>query len=111
MNSIIDLVLNGTLFSIKGLPEKVGNDILYIFTEIVGNTELIEKLKDFPICKVIENYGLESRANLGAKDSNGDIVIPIGFLKQVKEYLINLNYRFNIIQNNNYPLINSFNNQ
>ena len=106
MNSIIDLVLNGTLFSIKGLPEKVGNDILYIFTEIVGNTELIEKLKDFPVCKVIEDYGLEYRANLGAKDSNGDIVIPIGFLKQVKEYLINLNYRFNIIQNNNYPPIN-----
>lgn len=106
MNSIVDLVLNGTLCSIKGLPEKVANDILYIFTEVVGSVELMEKLKDFPVCKVIEDYGIECRANLGAKDSNGDIVIPIGFLKQVKEYLIGLNYRFNILGPNNYPGVN-----
>lgn len=104
MSSIIDLVINGTLCSIKGLPPKVSDDILYIFTELTGDTELIDKIKNFPIYHVLDNYGYECRIYLGAKDSNGDIVIPRGFLSKVIPYLEKLNYRLNIITPNHLPL-------
>lgn len=105
MSGVIDLVITGTLCHVKGLPDKVADDILYIFTEVVGDLELIERIKNFPVCKLLGDSGLESRAYLGAKDSNGDIILPIGFLNRVKSYLLSLNFRFNVIRDISHPVL------
>lgn len=104
MSSIIDLVLTGNLCHVKGIPDKIGEDILYMFTEVSGDVDLIERIKDFPVYKVLENYGLECRAYLGAKDSNGDVIVPLGFISKIKKYLEELGYTFNIIRDNKFPL-------